>query len=106
MSIKAGVLLVRNNLRQLALISGVLVLFGPAPGREGFDLSYPLIRLVFAVGALDMREILTAEIAIFIALMIVCWVIYFSIALLVLSIVVFAISSVFKSAADRAGPSA
>lgn len=106
MSIEAGELFVQKNLRKLALISGVLALFGPALGREGFDLSYPLIRLVFAAGALDMREILTAEIAIFIAVMIVCWAIYFFIALLVVSIVVFAISSVFKSAADRAGPSA
>lgn len=53
MSLSSGLDFWRSHRRTLAGLSLALSLLGPAPAREGFDLTYPLIR-VFYLFAMDL----------------------------------------------------
>ena len=88
MSLSSGLDVWRSHRRTLAGLALALSLLGPALGREGIDLTYPLIR-VFYVFAVDLPGGMSAsEVFIPVAVWTLLWGIYGVLVFLGLTLVV------------------
>ncbi len=76
MGLHSGLAAWRAHRRALAWLSVGLGLFGPALGREGFDLSYPLIRLCFELLTSPMMDMPASQLALVAAVWGLCWAVY------------------------------
>jgi hypothetical protein len=96
MSLDAGLSFWRKHRRKLAWFAGALSLLGPAPGREGFDLAYPLVRLFAGFLTMPTDGLSLSEVSILAAIWGISWTIYFLIvlgAITVLTVVMIGITS-------------
>lgn len=104
MSLSAGLSFWRKHRRKLAWLSGALSLLGPAPGREGFDLTMPLLRLFAEVSRFYIDTLSLSELSILAALWGVSWTIYFLIVFGAVTVLTVLMVGITSSAPDADEP--
>lgn len=103
MGLRSGLAVWRQHRRKLAGFAGVLALLGPAPGHDGFDLSYPLIRVIFDSPAFALMDMSASSIALVVGLWCIAGLGYFAMVFVPLTMLVILLASLFGSGPPSKG---